>query len=81
MRSNPRLDAVAAELEHAGIRDYVGHVHVRWIYGGGEVRLVVVSRPPSGPGPRHARGDVRRLLRLDELIAGRSGDEPRCERS
>jgi hypothetical protein len=67
---NPCLDAVAAELERAGIYDYtVGrdrrHVHVRWIHGG-EVRLVVVSRTPSGPGaPHSARGDVRRLLRQD----------------
>jgi hypothetical protein len=40
----------------------------------GTVRLVVVSRT------RNARGEVRRLLRLDGLITGRNDDEPWCER-
>jgi hypothetical protein len=82
---NPCLAAVLTELERAGIHDYVvengrRHVHVRWTCDG-TLRLVVVSRTPSGPGaPRNARGDVRRLLRLDGLITGRNGDEPWCER-
>jgi hypothetical protein len=72
VRNNPCLFVVQAELERAGIRDYVvenggRHIHVRW-RSNGVARLVVVSRTPSGPGaPHNARGDVRRLLRSDGL--------------
>jgi hypothetical protein len=69
---NPCLAADRRELERAGIHDYVvenggRHIHVRW-RSNGTARLVVVSRTPSGLGaPHSARGDVRRLLRLDGL--------------
>jgi hypothetical protein len=77
---SPCLAAVLRELERVENGCGRRHIHVRWC-SNGTTRLVVVSRTPSGPGPpRNARGDVRRLLRLDGFIAGRNGDEPWCER-
>jgi hypothetical protein len=89
VRTNPCLVAVLDELERAGVRDYTvendrgrRHIHVRW-RSNGTARLVVVTRTPGGSvAPLNARGDVRRLLRLDGLITRRNGDERGswCER-
>ena len=79
MRANPCLAAATSELERAGVRDYRvlrrgrRHLQVRWAING-TTRLVVVSATPSGPRAAWAaRGDVRRLLRLDGKILRQGG--------
>jgi hypothetical protein len=75
---NPCLEAVLRELERAGVRPQVrrrGHRHlqIRWAVNG-STRLVVVSATPSSPRAAWAaRGDVRRLLRLDGMILHQGG--------
>jgi hypothetical protein len=78
MRNNPCLEAVLTELRAAGVGDYQvlhrgrRHLQVRWSANSttrAVDRVVTVSRTPSGPRASWAaRGDVRRLLRLDGRI-------------
>ena len=72
--------AVLAELSAAGVRDYQvrrrgrRHLQIRWAVNGTTTRLVVVSATPSTPRAAWAaRGDVRRLLRLDGRILRQGG--------
>jgi hypothetical protein len=78
MRNNPCLEAAIGELRAAGVYYQIlrrGHRHlkIRWSVNG-TTRLVVVSATPSGPRAAWAaRGDVRRLLRLDGMILRQGG--------
>ena len=68
-------------LERAGVRGYRvlhngrRHLKIRWAVNGSTTpRLVVVSATPSSPRAAWAaRGDVRRLLRLDGVITRQGG--------
>jgi hypothetical protein len=72
VRSNPCLTAVTDELDRAGVRYAInmnGHVHVTWQHRGADRRIVVSATPSSDRARWNARGDVRRILRRDGLIA------------
>jgi hypothetical protein len=83
MRNNPCLEIVLTELRAAGVRDYRvlrrrrRHLQVRWSANSttrAVDRVVTVSATPSTPRAAWAaRGDVRRLLRIDGIIQRQGG--------
>jgi hypothetical protein len=73
---NDCLDAAVGELEQAGIRDYEvahggKHIQLRWHAGDHRrLRIAFIATTPSDHrSPQNTRRDVRRLLRLDNMLA------------
>jgi hypothetical protein len=73
---NPCVDAAIAELEAAGVHNFQlahggKHLQVRWrVSDHHPLRVAVIPATPSDHrSPQNTRRDVRRLLRLDDMVA------------
>ena len=84
-RRNEVLTMVINELKAVNIEPWIedgrSHLKVRWTNPiQGETRTVIVSGTPSDRRARHnARSFVRRMLRIDGLIAANSNQQIRGE--
>jgi hypothetical protein len=84
-RRNEVLAMVLSELKAVNIEPWIEdgktHLKVRWTNPIlGETRTVIVSGTPSDRRARHnARSFVRRMLRIDGLIAANSNQQIRGE--
>jgi hypothetical protein len=73
-KRNPCLDAARAELESAGVRNFIlvhgaKHPQLRWSINGHPLRILTLPGSSSDwRSPRNVRRDVRALLRLDGVL-------------
>jgi hypothetical protein len=73
-KRNPCLDVARAELESAGVRNFIlvhgaKHPQLRWNINGHPLRILTLPGSSSDwRSPRNVRRDVRALLRLDGII-------------
>jgi hypothetical protein len=78
---NPCIEAAVAELGAVGIRDYVvarggKHWQLRWTFNGQPRMLTVPCTASDWRSPHNTRSDLRKLLRLDGLLATNNNGQP-----